>query len=163
MTTPPPYYLGIKDDAWYIDLNGVYRDRIGNVLPPLRGSIDKSETVKTNKEMKVLKRLYLLDNHKPLNILNKDKEAVKFFLRRLRYISNDGRSFERAIRISIPKSVEGLLNNRHVSSRTIVIQKVKIIPVNQYSRFMIEMTAGESMMFSSQNLQDFIVSLPKFI
>jgi len=112
--------------------------------------------------MKVLKKLYLLTNYKPLNLLNKDKEAVKFFLRRLRYISSDGSAFERAIRISIPRSVEGLLNNRHSSSRTIVIQKVKPIPIEKSTCFLIELTAEESNMFASQSLQDFIMILPKW-
>jgi len=112
--------------------------------------------------MKVLKKLYLLTNYKPLNLLNKDKEAVKFFLRRLRYISSDGSAFERAIRISIPRSVGGLLNNRHSSSRTIVIQKVKPIPIEKSTCFLIELTAEESNMFASQCLQDFIMILPKW-
>jgi hypothetical protein len=114
--------------------------------------------------MKVLKKLYLIAGNVPTQkYLNKDTEALVFFLKRVRYISNySDDAFVRAIRISIPKSIVSIMTG---PPRCIVFQDqhLELLGTNH----LVELTDEEAKAIigpeKEMKLYQFIIATGKYL
>lgn len=117
--------------------------------------------------MKVLKQLYLIKSKRIAQFLDKDREALKFFLHRLRYVAerNDNK-FERIIRIAIPKSISNILNRKETPIDKVIISLTGDSFRFFLSSFLIELTENEAVNLESyldMDLSTFIIEFKKFI